>query len=584
MSTLPEMGTPAFPEIMSPIPASSQEQLETALHELNQNKNRWIQTAVPERIAILDEILHDLAAVLDQWVAVSLQAKGLAAGSAAEADEWSGCAAVFRMVNLYRRALSDIQRTGYPQIPGTVTTRPDGQVVARVFPQSSIEKAVFMGISGEVWMMPEVTQETLHETQAGIYRDKLRGIYQPGKIALVLAAGNFASLGPTDTLHKLFSEDQVVIMKTSPVNAYLGAIWEDAFKALISRGFLRIVHGGVETGQYLVHHPLVDELHLTGSDKTFEAIVFGQGETGRNNKHQRTPIVTKRFTAELGTVSPLIIVPGPWSDKDLRYQASNVATMLATNAGFICMTPRVIIQHTGWPQREKFLNALRAVLSKVETRRAYYPGASERYRSFLDAHPEAEQYGSMQDDALPWTLIPNVNPDNQDEISFNTEPFCSVFSETSLDAASVPEYLEKVVAFANERLWGSLCATILVHPKSLKDPVIAAAVEKAIADLRYGTVGVNIWGAYGLFFGTTTWGGYPGHDIYDIQSGTGIMANTLMFSRPQKSVVRGPFRMILDLVSVENPNVYKFAREYALYQYQPSLRQVMKMMWAGLRG
>ena len=37
-------------------------------------------------------------------------------------------------------------------------------------------------------------------------------------------------------------------------------------------------------------------------------------------------------------------------------------------------------------------------------------------------------------------------------------------------------------------------------------------------------------------------GAYPGHARNDIQSGTGVVGNAAMFDRPQKSIVRGPFR------------------------------------------
>jgi hypothetical protein len=43
-------------------------------------------------------------------------------------------------------------------------------------------------------------------------------------------------------------------------------------------------------------------------------------------------------------------------------------------------------------------------------------------------------------------------------------------------------------------------------------------------------------------FGSTTWGAYPGHPRNDIQSGCGVVGNAAMFDRPQKSVVRAPFR------------------------------------------
>jgi len=62
--------------------------------------------------------------------------------------------------------------------------------------------------------------------------------------------------------------------------------------------------------------------------------------------------------------------------------------------------------------------------------------------------------------------------------------------------------------------------------------------------LREYAVGINYWAGAGFTFGTTTWGAFPGHEIHNIQSGTGVVHNTLMFSRPQKSVLRGPFRSV----------------------------------------
>jgi hypothetical protein len=41
---------------------------------------------------------------------------------------------------------------------------------------------------------------------------------------------------------------------------------------------------------------------------------------------------------------------------------------------------------------------------------------------------------------------------------------------------------------------------------------------------------------------TTPWGAYPGSDVYDIQSGNSFVHNTLMFSKPQKTVMYAKFR------------------------------------------
>jgi hypothetical protein len=156
-------------------------------------------------------------------------------------------------------------------------------------------------------------------------------------------------------------------------------------------------------------------------------------------------------------------------------------------------------------------------------------------------HPEAERLGEPADGHLPWTLIPDVDPGRSDDLCFTSEPFCSLFSETALSAPGVPEFIDQAVRFVNESLWGSLTATILVHPRSLDDHKVAEAVDRAVANLRYGTVGVNLWGLMGFLFGTTTWGAFPGHQSHDIQSGSGTVNNTLMLPSVQKSVLRGPF-------------------------------------------
>ncbi|OLD80136.1 MAG: hypothetical protein AUG54_05615 [Ktedonobacter sp. 13_1_20CM_4_53_7] len=252
--------------------------------------------------------------------------------------------------------------------------------------------------------------------------------------------------------------------------------------------------------------------------------------------------MNKRITGELGNVSPVIVVPGPWSAGDLAYQAEHIASMLTNNAGFNCNATRVVVQHREWEQRDQLLQHMRNILAQVPTRIAYYPGAHNRYQAFVSAHPEAEQFGTTTEKELPWTLIAGVNPDATDDLCFTTEAFCSLFAETNIDAASVPEYIDRAVDLANKHHWGTLNATIIVHPTSLKDPAVAAAVERAVANLRYGTIGVNYWAGTGFVLCVTTWGAFPGHEMHDIQSGVGVVHNTLMFSRPQKSVLRAPFR------------------------------------------
>jgi acyl-CoA reductase-like NAD-dependent aldehyde dehydrogenase len=532
-------GSPHFPTVSGSIAPSTQQDMDEAVQALQAHKDHWVAVPVRERIAILEQLLSNFAAIAPRWVEASLKAKGLAADEPAASEEWgAGVLPVINNLRQLRQSLLDIERYGHPRIPGPVLTMPNGQVAARVFPQSVYDRLFFMGLTAEIWMEPGVSISELPRTQALIYQDRQHN----GKVALVLGAGNVASIGPMDILYKLFVEDQVVLFKANPVNAYLGPLLSEAFRPLIDRGFLRLVYGGAEEGAYLCQHPGVEEIHITGSDKTYEAIVFGPGPEGARRKAARQPLINKRVTGELGNVSPFIVVPGPWTARDLAYQAAHIVSSLTNNAGFNCNATRVLIQHAGWEQRPELLNAIRRVLQTVPPRLAYYPGASERQRAFVTEHPEAELYGQGSDGRLPWTLITGLDPEREGDICYTTEAFCGLFAETALAAESIAEYIDRAVAFANERLWGTLNATLIVHPESLKIPAIAHAVERAVANLRYGTIGVNYWAGIGFALAATTWGAFPGHDSYDIQSGIGVVHNTLMFSRAQKSVLRGPFR------------------------------------------
>ncbi len=583
MSVETRHGSFQFPTATGSTASSTQDEMDSAISSLQQHKEAWIRVSVNERIALVDALLRDFAAIAPRWVEMALKAKGIGPDSPVAGEEWgAGAWPVAKQLRQLRQALVDIASSGHPRIPGPVKTLPDGQVVAQVFPQSTYDKLFFGGVTAEIWMEPGITRDTLANEQATIYQNKNHA----GKVALVLGAGNVASIGPLDILYKLFMEDQVVLYKTNPVNAYTGPLIEECFRALIEPGYLRVVCGGAHEGAYLCSHEGIEEIHITGSDKTFDAIVFGPGPEGEQRKTARTPLLQKRITGELGNVSPVIVVPGPWSQSDLSYQAMHIVSMLTNNSGFNCNATRVVIQHESWSQRSDLLREVRSALAKVPLRNAYYPGAHARQQAFVTAHPDAEQFGTPQGQEMAWTLIPGLDPRQTDDICFTTEAFCGLFGETALEASSVVEYIERAVAFANDDIWGTLNATILVHPESLKDPQVAQAVERAIANLRYGSIGVNYWAGISFAIGTTTWGAFSGHPIYDIQSGNGVVHNSLMFAHPQKSVLRAPFR--------GNPTPTWFASEVAkgrnvfpkLVQFEanPSPLKVPGILWSAIKG
>jgi acyl-CoA reductase-like NAD-dependent aldehyde dehydrogenase len=575
-------GSVAIPEARHRIESTSQSKLEEALAVLEDHKQEWAALDIDERIELLEQLRAGVVAVAERWVRAAVEAKGMTSGSAEEGEEWlAGVGTVSRNITLLIASLRDIRDYGAPQLPKSAYARPDGQVVAPVMPSDGWDGLLFQGFTAEIWMEPGVTLANLNDNQARFYREKS----PKGQLGLVLGAGNVASIGPMDALYKLFVEGQVVLLKMNPVNEYLGLFIDEAFAPLRERGFFRVVYGGAAEGDYLCSHSLVEEIHITGSDKTHDAIVFGAGAEGERRKANREPRNTKRLTCELGNVSPVIIVPGPWSNKDMDFHAVNIASSVVNNSGFNCSATRVVVQHEQWNKREALLGSLQKTFQRAADRKPYYPGSEERQKTFLDHHPDADQFGAKGEGHVPWTLIHHLDASDPDEICFNMESWCGQTSEVALSSSSVVEYIDKAVDFCNERLWGTLNASIFVHPKSLKDPAVAEAVERAIANLRYGSVAVNHWAGLNYGMVTPTWGAFPGHPTEDIRSGHGVVHNTYMFDKPQKSVVRGPFRIWpRPAWFIDNKNAAEIGRKMTYFNADPSLMRLPGLIWANLRG
>ena len=49
-----------------------------------------------------------------------------------------------------------------------------------------------------------------------------------------------------------------------------------ALLPLVEEGFVEIVHGGTEEGIFLCNHKAVTHIHLTGSTKTYDAVMWGK--------------------------------------------------------------------------------------------------------------------------------------------------------------------------------------------------------------------------------------------------------------------------------------------------------------------
>ena len=511
--------------------------LDRSLDRLQEHKQTWVTLPLAQKISLLEQLVHNTGAVAQRWVSAASKAKGIPADSALAGEEWtSGPWALMYGARHYAQTLRDIARSGTPQLPDSaVHTRADGQVVAQVFPQSIYDTLLLNGISAEVWMEPGVTKANLHQHMASWYREK----HPLGHVALVLGAGNIASIAPLDVLYKLVAEGQVCLLKMNPVNEYLGPFLAEAFAPFIAQGFVDIVYGSADVGEYLTSHAAVEEIHITGSAQTHDTIVFGKGDDGAARKARGSPANPRRITSELGNVSPVIVVPGPWDAADLRYQAEHIATMKMHNGGFNCIAGQVLVLPQAWHQTAALTAAIERVLRAIPNRMAYYPGAAARQQSAVTAHPDSLVLDAVAEGHTPRTLVSLVPWTQSDDMCFQTEAFSSVLSQTQLPGDDARSFLTNAVNFCNDTLWGTLGANILIHPSTIKE--IGPAFEDAIAALKYGCIAVNAWTGVGFLLCQATWGAFPGHSLSDIRSGLGVVHNSYLFDRPQKSVIRQSF-------------------------------------------
>jgi acyl-CoA reductase-like NAD-dependent aldehyde dehydrogenase len=494
---------------------------------------RWRETPLAGRIELARQCADGVFAAADDWVAAACQAKGIAADSPAAAEEIAaGPLAVLRYLKLLIAALAGIERDGQPRLPGEPRTDDDGRVRVPLFPARGFyDPLLFPRYKAAVWLLPHVGPGDCANRQ----RAAIQRVFENEGTALVLGAGNVSSIPAVDALTKLFQDNRVVLLKLNPVNDYLAEIFERAFRPLISPGFLKLCRGGADVGNHAAQSQLVDEVHITGSLAAHESIVWGPPGAERETRQaEMRPVLKKPITSELGNVTPWVVVPGSYSERELDFQAENVAAMIVNNASFNCIAAKLILTWKGWPDRQRFLDKVQGVLDHTPRRRAYYPGARDRYCRFTGREPDDAPPGT-----LPWTIVRNIDPDAQPDW-IREESFVCVCAETALDAESPAAFLKRAVEFVNERVWGTLGIGLMVHQEFRRSADGRASWRSALARLRYGVIGVNVWPAIAYATMCVPWGGFPGASLRDPQSGIGWVHNPYFLDCVEKSVMEGP--------------------------------------------
>lgn len=341
----------------------------------------------------------------------------------------------------------------------------------------------------------------------------------PGIIA-VSGAGNYSS--SIEMVMALFLENKVVIHKPHQLNEATDAIWEKVFKPLIDLN--AVAFCDADQGIALSTLEGLHAFYFTGSTAVAHAI----------QKTASAPVVS-----ECGGNNPCIVVPGKWSEKDIKRQAIQLVSIGKLNGGAACGRPQTIITSKYWDQREQFLNAIRkAIIEDTFAVSEHYPGVQQTKKAFIENQPTAEvlKPENGQHQKSEFVFIPSIS---EDDYAVKNEAFCQIFSEIALDTSTdTDEFLTRATWFCNSKLLGTLGCMLLVDNSTLKRK--EKRIHQAITELDYGGISVNdvppnIW-----LNGYLTWGGCNEHKS-DFISGIGNFGNPFNFENVKKSVIINDF-------------------------------------------
>jgi acyl-CoA reductase-like NAD-dependent aldehyde dehydrogenase len=282
------------------------------------------------------------------------------------------------------------------------------------------------------------------------------------------------------------------VYKPSPVNEKIAPVVQRVFAPLVdhpSGPFLGFALGGPEIGAQLINHPIIQGFTLTGGIATYNRIKWGN-----NTEKKGTPAYTKPIRAELGGVNPVIYVPGKWSASELEAHAQQLVATRMVNGGHVCACSQVYITSRQWPQREQFAARVKELLQSYPGTHTFYPNITPAYRNQESGNPNiAPVTCEKLFDSQVAPLFAVDCP--QDCEAVKTEAFCPVLVEVALDTADPEQFLKEAVEFANSKVNGTLCATLVVDGATHKRH--KQAVDEAIDKLEFGSVGLNQPGMIG---------------------------------------------------------------------------------------
>ena len=472
--------------------------------------NSWAKTSAIEKLALLEEVQSNLKKYAKELAQSDIEMKNRLNGSELYTLGFGLAATAGPIANMLMGAhhLYEALANGEMLKPSSIEKIDENVTSVQTWPIFPKDKMLAGKQKGYLYVKGEPKQINPLDKAAGVIA--------------ISGAGNYSS--SVEMVKALFFENKAVIHKPHQNNVESDKIWAKVFQPLIDRKALVFIEP--EESRAMTGLDGLHSIYFTGSTGVAHAI--------QNNAS--APLVS-----ECGGNNPLLIIPGvrPWTDKEVKRQALQVASLGKMNGGAVCGRIQTIITSKNWPQREQFINALRkAIEEDTFANGTYYPGVEKTKEAFVENQPTAEilrpEKGKYP--GSDFVLIPDVK---EDDYAITNEAFCQIFSEISLDTENnVNDYLAKATAFANDKLLGTLGCMILVDNDTYK--ANKSRVLQAVNELNYGGIAINTIPPNIFLNAYLTWGGCN-ESKEDFVSGVGNFGNAHNYENVIKSVLIDDF-------------------------------------------
>ena len=537
------------------------------ISKLRVNSSEFLNLDKANLVTMLDQTIDNIKTISYYWATLASEKKGIL-NKSKEGEEWiGGPFSCIYAIQYFKDTLMNedgLDKSKYD----------DSKKSYKAFPTKNIEKLLFPFLEGEVRFGKNLNFDQINEYRGFANRFK----NNKPRITLVLGAGNVSSIPVLDALFHMIAYKSVIYLKLNPVNDYLLPIFTQVFEPFISRGYMIVTEGDMEASKYLTQHDGIHQTHLTGSNYTYENIVYGRTLNDKERSLKTLPKINKKpITSELGNVTPIIVHPGNWSRSEIKHQAKKIVTAKLNNSGFNCIAAQVIVLPKDWKHTQKLKDEIIYYLKKVGDTTSYYPGASENLNELIESN-NYEQINNLSC-STPF-LVSDLDLEKE---YANKEVWSTALYFKEIPFTSYEDFALNSIDYVNNELWGNLGVTVLIknHKKKTNQSILDTYVE----ELRYGTVAINEWSALGFVIPTMPWGGYPGNKDNDIQSGQGYVHNSLLFESPQKGVVYSKFRLspIIDPPwFVTNKKAHRIFKNLTYYQATNSKINLIKLIFSTL--